>query len=138
MMDVNQREMDIRELARLVCEECDYKFTPGSDCVSKDGYAYCSTARKFAEVAYDKIDEKTKGLAIVNARLRNESDAWQSKFNALFGLFTDVVRKNKKLRAIVESIAPHIKILSEQIGKFDEIIAEPDDPTTIICDTKEE
>ncbi len=138
MIDDYQREMDIRELARLVCDECEYKDCPENDCVSKDGYAYCATARKFAETAYDKIDEKTKGLAIVNARLRKESEAWQSKFNALFGLFTDVVRKNKKLRAIVESIAPHIKILSEQIGKFDEIIAEPDDPTTIMCDTKEE
>lgn len=131
MMDVNQREMDIRELARLVCEECDYKYYPENDCVRKDGYAYCATARKIAEVAYDKIEEKTKSLKLANAQLVEESEAWQRKYNVLVGLFDDEVRKNKKLRFVLEGVAPHIKILSEQIAKFDEIIAESDDLTMI-------
>ena len=131
MMDANQREMDIRDLARLVCEECDYKYSPENDCVRKDGYAYCATARKIAEVAYDKIEEKTKSLKLANAQLVEESEAWQRKYNVLVGLFDDEVRKNKKLRFVLEGVAPHIKILSEQIAKFDEIIAESDDLTMI-------
>lgn len=131
MMDANQREMDIRDLARLVCEECDYKYSPENDCVRKDGYAYCATALKIAEVAYDKIEEKTKSLKLANAQLVEESEAWQRKYNVLVGLFDDEVRKNKKLRFVLEGVAPHIKILSEQIAKFDEIIAESDDLTMI-------